>query len=151
LRDAAQFFQPLTHRGVDAARQQPFQLSAAIEQWLTNLATLSPPMGLFRNPLVQVAITFFEADGWPYEVVDEETLQTGYQGKQGQWTAYVKIRQSPPQFLFYSFYPESVPPDQRVAMGEFITRANYGAFIENFEMDWNDGELRYKSQCGRTQ
>jgi hypothetical protein len=30
-------------------------------------------------------------------------------------------------------------------MAEFITRANYGMRIGNFEMDFSDGELRYKS------
>ena len=30
-------------------------------------------------------------------------------------------------------------------MAEFIARANYGLRIGNFEMDFSDGELRYKS------
>jgi hypothetical protein len=30
-------------------------------------------------------------------------------------------------------------------MAEFITRANYGMRIGNFEMDYGDGELRYKA------
>jgi hypothetical protein len=38
-----------------------------------------------------------------------------------------------------------VPEEKRVAMAEFITRANYGMRIGNFEMDFSDGELRYKS------
>ena len=29
-------------------------------------------------------------------------------------------------------------------MAEFLTRANYGIMIGNFEMDFNDGEVRYK-------
>ena len=27
----------------------------------------------------------------------------------------------------------------------FLTRANYGLLIGNFEMDYNDGEVRYKT------
>lgn len=30
-------------------------------------------------------------------------------------------------------------------MAEFLTRANYGLMIGNFEMDFNDGEIRYKT------
>lgn len=30
-------------------------------------------------------------------------------------------------------------------MAEFLTRANYGMAIGNFEMDYNDGEIAYKT------
>lgn len=30
-------------------------------------------------------------------------------------------------------------------VAEFITRANYGMVIGNFEMDFRDGEVRYKT------
>lgn len=39
----------------------------------------------------------------------------------------------------------NVPEDRRLALAEFLTRANYGLFIGNFEMDWQDGEVRYKT------
>ena len=32
-----------------------------------------------------------------------------------------------------------------MAAAEFIARANYGLRIGNFELDFNDGEIRYKS------
>ncbi len=30
-------------------------------------------------------------------------------------------------------------------MAEFLTRANYGLIIGNFELDFGDGEIRYKT------
>ena len=30
-------------------------------------------------------------------------------------------------------------------MAEFITRANYGMIVGNFELDFSDGEVRYKT------
>jgi hypothetical protein len=30
-------------------------------------------------------------------------------------------------------------------VAEYLTRANYGLYIGNFEMDYTDGEIRYKS------
>src|SRR5262249_47600370 len=41
--------------------------------------------------------------------------------------------------------PSNVPEEKRVEIAEFITRANYGLVIGNFEMDYNDGEVRYKT------
>jgi len=34
---------------------------------------------------------------------------------------------------------------KRQAVAEFLTRVNFGLFIGNFEMDFSDGELRYKT------
>ena len=30
-------------------------------------------------------------------------------------------------------------------MAEFLTRANYGLIVGNFELDFDDGEVRYKT------
>ena len=40
-------------------------------------------------------------------------------------------------------YPVMIQERFRPAAMEFITRANYGLVIGNFEMDCNDGEIRY--------
>lgn len=37
-----------------------------------------------------------------------------------------------------------VEPDRFAAVSEFITRANYGLRNGNFELDYADGEVRYK-------
>ena len=44
----------------------------------------------------------------------------------------------------YHIFPLRVPEEYRAAVCEFITRANYDLKYGNFEMDFNDGELRYK-------
>ncbi|MCP2729201.1 YbjN domain-containing protein [Symplocastrum sp. BBK-W-15] len=41
--------------------------------------------------------------------------------------------------------PISAPESKRLAIAEFITRANYGMMIGNFELDFSDGEIRYKT------
>ncbi|NJL03067.1 MAG: YbjN domain-containing protein, partial [Spirulinaceae cyanobacterium SM2_1_0] len=145
LRDAAQFFQTLTQPGLQVAGQQPFHLAEETERWLAELAELDPQQGLSQSSLLRVAIAFLRADGWPYEPVDEGTLRTQCQGNNGRWVCYVRVREAAQQLLFYSIYPTAVPPEQRAAMSEFVTRANYGVFIGNFELDLNDGELRYKT------
>lgn len=38
-----------------------------------------------------------------------------------------------------------MPLEQRLLMAEFLTRVNYGLKIGNFEMDFKDGEIRYKT------
>lgn len=47
--------------------------------------------------------------------------------------------------LCYTVFPIKVPEERRVAVAEFLTRANYGLYHGNFEMDFSDGEVRYKT------
>ncbi len=35
--------------------------------------------------------------------------------------------------------------ERRAALAEFVTRANFGLVVGNFEMDMDDGEVRYKT------
>ena len=39
----------------------------------------------------------------------------------------------------------NAPGERMAAVAEFITRANYGLIIGNFELDFSDGEIRYKT------
>ena len=46
-------------------------------------------------------------------------------------------------FYIYASYPD--PADKCLtAMAEFITRANFGLKLGNFELDYTTGEIRYK-------
>lgn len=49
----------------------------------------------------------------------------------------------------YYIPPITIPAERRSIIGEFITRANYGMHRGNFEMDWNDGELRFRTIVSR--
>jgi hypothetical protein len=89
---------------------------------------------------------FFQADGWPYEEGDDPAvLELGFEGPNGSWTCYADCRDEARQLLFYSILDESAPGDRRPTMAEFLTRANYGLGIGNFELDFSDGEVRFKT------
>ena len=45
----------------------------------------------------------------------------------------------------YAICPLNADEDDRAAVMEYITRANYGLNIGHFEMDVRDGEIRYKT------
>ena len=89
---------------------------------------------------------FLLDDGWHPQQVEEKTIYRVYfSGQNGEQRCYAQIRIDLEQFLFYSVAPVKAPEEKRAAMAEFITRANYGLRIGNFEMDYRDGEIRYKS------
>lgn len=92
--------------------------------------------------------SFFVSDEWPVEEVPEHaTLTTGFKGNNGSFRCFVREREQQEQVAFYAVIPVNVPEEKRPAMAEFITRANYGAVLGNFEMDYNDGEVRFKTSA----
>jgi hypothetical protein len=94
---------------------------------------------------------YFQKNNWNPMPVQEgqPILRMGFAGRNGKWTCYAQVREDEAaqlqQFLFYSVLPANAPEDKRDVSAEFITRANYTLVIGGFEMDYTDGELRYKT------
>jgi hypothetical protein len=86
-----------------------------------------------------------EDDWYPQRLESSYTLRSRYDGSNGQYTCYFTIRVEFEQFTCYVMPAFRVPEEQRSAVAEYLTRANYGLHIGNFEMDYSDGEVRYKS------
>jgi hypothetical protein len=96
--------------------------------------------------IFEIIIDFFTADEWPYtKIPGESILQTAFSGKNGTWNCYALARVEQEQFVFYSVYPTLAPENKRLALAEFLTRANSGMIIGNFELDFDRGEIRYKT------
>lgn len=45
----------------------------------------------------------------------------------------------------YTVFPIKAPEERRLAVAEYLCRANYGLYHGNFEIDMGDGEVRYKT------
>jgi hypothetical protein len=89
---------------------------------------------------------FFEDDGWAFEQIsDLPAIHTSFSGENGKWTCYAHAREDVHQFVFYSLLPVNTPMDKLGVMSEFMTRANYGMIVGNFELNYEDGEVRYKT------
>jgi hypothetical protein len=96
--------------------------------------------------LLSPVLQFFTEDDWQYtKLQGEPTLRMGFQGQNGEWNCYAKVRETQQQFVFYSLCPISITEDKRNAIAQFLTLANYGMTIGNFELDYSDGEIRYKT------
>lgn len=89
---------------------------------------------------------YLQENNWhPQQLTDSYIYRSMFRGKNGMITCYAQVRVDAEQFLFYAVSPVKVPEESRTTLAEFITRANYGMYIGNFEFDLNDGEVRYKS------
>ena len=88
---------------------------------------------------------FLEDDNWfPERIKDRPAFRMYYQGTNTDLRCVAQIKLEGQQLVIYSFSPVRVPEDRRILAAEYLTRANYGLHVANFEMDFNDGEVRCK-------
>lgn len=60
-------------------------------------------------------------------------------------SVYAAISPEAEQLVIYFNFGMAAPPNYRDECARLITRANWGLTIGNFEMDYEDGQLRFKS------
>ena len=117
--------------------------------FLTELDNINPEeitTSSTNSNIFEEIINFFKNDDWPFvQLSGQPALQIGFHGKNGKWNCYARAREEQQQFIFYSICPVNAPEEKRLAVAEFITRANSGMMIGNFELDFNDGEISYKT------
>ena len=97
------------------------------------------------TPLEQVAL-FMEGDGWSWKQgKDEVSLVTGATGDNGEFICQIIWEDTNRYLICYAFVPLETSPERRAAMLEFIARANYGLPSGAFEIDLDDGKVRFRN------
>jgi len=88
----------------------------------------------------------FVENGWPFsEVRGAQVLVSDLSGPLGTWKFYAQVVDEQDLILLYSVCPLHVPAERRREVSQFLTGANYGLAAGNFELDLEDGEIRYKT------
>lgn len=96
--------------------------------------------------LYTAVVDYLTEDGWNFRVAEEDVaVQMGFRGRSSSWQCLCIVDEEKGFVRFYSILPAVVDEPLRATIAEFVTRANYGLPIGNFEMDWSDGEVRYKT------
>jgi hypothetical protein len=96
--------------------------------------------------LLEAVAAFLDAAGWEYEQDSSAPLlYLHFVGETGDWPCAAFVLEEQRRFAFFSRLPVTVPESVRPAMAEFITRANFGMAVGCFEMDFADGDLRFKT------
>ena len=121
-------------------------MNSAFEEIVDTFSEIAEEIDLENPSIFDVVINFFKEEEWQFQIIQEQpTLRLAFQGKNGKWDCYAKAREQQQQFVFYSICPLNAPENKRLAITEFITRANYGMIMGNFEFDFTSGEIRYKT------
>ncbi len=102
-------------------------------------------MGNYKENM-EVVKNFLDGDDWHYDMHDHGHVATftggvgGFKGLYNSFRFILFVGEGEVQN--YATFPASAK-DKLSEMAEFITRANYGLKYGDFEMDWNDGEVRF--------
>jgi hypothetical protein len=103
------------------------------------------------DSLAGVMVDFFTQMEWPFDEgasplnQDQTIYRLISQGENGEWSCFACPREDMQECVFYSVYPDLVAEEHRIAVSEFLTRANFGMAIGNFEINLDSGEVRLKT------
>lgn len=129
----------------DVVSETVEEITNAFEELIESISEITEEI-ISEESIFETMVNFFKAEDWQFQQIESEpTLRLAFQGKNEGWYCYAKAKESAKQFIFYSICPLSTPENKRHEIAEFIARANYGMIIGNFELDFDTGEIRYKT------
>jgi hypothetical protein len=92
---------------------------------------------------------YFEQAHLNYLPLSEDAQQhlflIGMEGENSRFHCIADLKEDLKIFLFYSVCSVPIAPAQVSLLSAFLTAANYGRMLGNFEMNLADGEIRYKT------
>jgi hypothetical protein len=80
-----------------------------------------------------------------HEEREQHRVLIDYASAAGAWSTYAVAFEQSRQIAVYGVLPFAVDAEQRPAIVELITRLNFGQIVGNFEIDLDDGEVRFKT------
>lgn len=91
-------------------------------------------------------IEFIKQEGWGFKEFSEKaSIYLNLKAQNGEWVGLMQAREAEGQVVFYSVCPFHVPFESRYPIAEFITMVNNEIIMGNYMMDFNDGELKFKT------
>jgi hypothetical protein len=97
------------------------------------------------SQLMDAIKRFFREDNWSFTESQMDTgLSLKFGGNYGQWNCYARVREEG-QFVFFSYAPLDIPEGKYPLITEYITRANFGLYIGDFEFNYMTGTVQFKT------
>ena len=99
---------------------------------------------IYNQEISQCVQELLEKDDWNFEFDEEKGVfrfSLTLDSKLNILHYYITVRES--GYISYGVLPIAAN-DHKTEMAEFLTRANYGLNNGNFELDYRDGEIRFK-------
>jgi len=89
-------------------------------------------------------VRLFDERDIGYSTSDDQVLRTDLRGDAAMYRIIARVEESE-LFQVFGYSPIRVPEGCRPAIAEAVARANYGLRLGKFELDLDDGDLRFQT------
>ena len=95
--------------------------------------------------IVQAVRRLCRSHDWHTQQLDDRRLGLTIQSEHGHWRVILGWTDNQHLFICQSISPLSVPEPRRGVVAEFLARVNYGLLAGNFDLDFSDGEVQFRT------
>ena len=89
---------------------------------------------------------FLREEGFkPQEIEGRKALVFGFLTDDFRWRVVADANEQDGILTFLSLIPIAIPPARRTAVAELMMRINYTLAVGHFELDFDDGEARFRT------
>lgn len=101
--------------------------------------------------LKEVAAAFLTYKKWPiFATPDPHLFCTQFQGDNGTWNVFIQCHPEQPIALIHSLFPQQCPPEKESQMLYLLAKLNDGLMIGNFEYNFTNREILFKTALNAT-
>jgi hypothetical protein len=138
---------------VNEEEMLPTEALARLEPKSPESATIASPSSPNGGKAFEEMVSYFTKYWKCSQVEDKPILEMRYSGKSGKWRCYAiaEEKASAKRIVFLSIVPVVVPQEKREIVGEYLHRINYILDYGNFELNFDTGEVRYKTSIEVTE
>jgi len=95
--------------------------------------------------LMEQVIQYLELHQYTWELYNEEIIQITLPNSQQTWAELIRVDEQARTVLFYAVFPQKIPDESIQKLSYILLNENYNMISGAFELDLEDGELRYRS------
>lgn len=90
--------------------------------------------------------TFLKENEWEFSKNEKSNIfMFGIGGENGTFQCVIDIKDDNQRVVVYSFCGSNCPKNKQKDMLNLLNYINYSLFLGNFEMDQEDGEIRFRT------
>jgi hypothetical protein len=97
------------------------------------------------TPLYNAVTAALDENETRYTELENATVGIRLAGKRGTYDVFISVHEDLEQIVCYCSLSFRAPEERRLDLSEAITRANWGFRLGCFELDFSDGEVRFRS------
>jgi hypothetical protein len=96
--------------------------------------------------MLEILIEYLKKKKWSYGLGKEDgVIIFNLSGQNGTFPCIADIQASKTRFIFVTICPSNCPNHKKAIIAELLTRLNFFIYYGTFEMNYDNGEIRFKT------